>query len=83
MKDSVRTVLRWMYHRGKIGGSHTPEGNILRKWRFLPKKEMKDALEEWEHCIKQLNWVLRYKSTGENHVSLNPRKIPEIEREIQ
>ena len=83
MRDSIIAVLRWMYNRGKIGGCHTPEGNITRRWRFLSPKEMKETLIEWEMCITKLQWVLRQKKTRERHVSLNPRTLQEVLKGIQ
>ena len=83
LNDFVKTTLRWMYYHGKIGGVHTPEGRILRRMRFLPPNEKKEAINEWEHCIKQHQWVFRQKKTGEWHVTLNRATLPEVLREIQ
>lgn len=62
----------------KWGASHTEEKNLVKG---LPKhlrgsKIVEKAIEE----LRQKEFLLRGKKTGEWHVSLNPRKKEEIYR---
>ena len=62
----------------KWGGCHTEEINIVKG---LPKhlrgeKVTKEAIEE----LYKLEFLIKKKSTGEWHVSLNPEKKEEIYR---
>lgn len=62
--------------KGKWGGAHTEEINLTKT---LPKhlrgeKITKEAIKE----MYNLEFLLWKKSTGEIHVSLNPRKKKEI-----
>ncbi len=70
--------MRWMFARRIIGGKHTPEGRVLREVAHLSKEEQRKVKDEWEMCIKQLQWVLRMKKTGEDHVCLNPKTLSEM-----
>lgn len=72
-----------MFARKIIGGKHTPEGRVLREIAHLSKEDQKRVQNEWERCVKQLQWVLRMKKTGEWHVCLNPKKLSEVLREIE
>jgi transcriptional regulator of NAD metabolism len=74
-----RIILRklWKFHPPKWNESHTEEKNVFK---CFPKhmrgtKEVKKALEE----LYQLEFINRYKKTGETHISLNIRKKKEIE----
>ncbi len=79
MHQAIKTLLRKLYSRKIIGGKHTEEKNCLRWLKNLSKSEQKEVYRDWEYCVVQLCWVLRMKKTNENHVSLNPRKLGEIE----
>jgi len=37
--------------------------------------EKKEVISDWEKIIKQDRLVIRFKKTGENHVSLNPEML--------
>ena len=78
MKEELIGLLRWMLSQGMIGGKHTPEGRVMKRIAHLPRDEQNLILKEWEHCIKQLQWIYRMKKTGEWHVSLNPKALSEI-----
>ncbi len=78
MKTSdIKAILRRMFNQKRIGGRHTEEKNCLRCIKYLPRNIQKLVEEDWETCIKN-EWILRKKSTGEWHVSLNPEKLSEI-----
>ncbi len=71
--ESLLTPPRW-------GGRHTEIKNIKRSLTssVLSTKDDQKALE---NAIKEMindGWLLVKKSTGETHVSLNPRKKREI-----
>lgn len=73
----VKDLLRSLFNKHRIGGKHTEENNLFRRIKHLPKNEQKEIIEGWKICIQQ-EYVLRKISTGEIHVSLNPRKLKEI-----
>ena len=80
MKEELIALLRWMISQGMIGGRHTPEGRVMKRIAHLPRDEHDAIVDEWEHCIKQLQWVFRMKKTGEWHVSLNPKMLSELKQ---
>lgn len=75
-----RSVLKKLFHFKKIGGSHTA---IFNLWGGLPdnltrnKKGQKIIKEAIDELIKS-EFLLSKPSTGEIHVSINPRKIKEV-----
>lgn len=73
-------ILRKLINLGKIGGSHTSVFNLSKG---LPNhiKSNKKGQKEIKEAIKELinkNFLLSKPSTGEQHISINPRKIKEI-----
>ncbi|MBI3033477.1 hypothetical protein HYY69_08440 [Candidatus Woesearchaeota archaeon] len=78
----IKAILRRLFNQKRIGGRHTEEKNCLKCMKYLPRDAQKLVYEDWETCIKN-EWILRKKSTGEWHVSLNPEKLGEILHEIE
>ena len=70
-------ILRKLRYHKIVGGKHTPEAFCLRLVKHLPKQEHKDALKDWEWCIKE-GLVLTKPTHSGRHVSLNPKRIGEI-----
>jgi len=73
-------ILRKLINLGKIGGAHTSVFNLSKG---LPNhiRGNKQGQKELKQAIKELineNLLLSKPSTGEQHVSINPRKIKEI-----
>ncbi|HLC75429.1 MAG TPA: hypothetical protein VJH88_06285 [Candidatus Nanoarchaeia archaeon] len=83
MNEKTGTILRTMIARHIIGEKHLPEMRLMKRITHLPKNEQNAIRADWEYCIKQLQWVLRMKKTGEWHVSLNPKKLSEVEHAIK
>lgn len=74
-------ILRKLINLNIWGGKHTESKNLLKA---LPKhlrgeKVTNDAIKE----LIKLGFLITKPSTGEIHVSLNPRKIKEIKHFIQ
>lgn len=82
LRNGTKDILRFLLVRRIIGGKHTPEGRIQKLIAHLPADEQKTVIGEWEYCIKQLQFVFRQKKTGEWHVSLNPKKLGEVQDAI-
>lgn len=78
IEAGTRSILRLLLVKRIIGGKHTPEKRVLGWITHLSPDEQKRVKDEWEKCIKQYLWVFRMKKTGEWHVSLNPKMMPEI-----
>ena len=73
-------MLSKLNRMGKIGGSHT---EIINLYKGLPLhiKSSKQGKKKIDNAIEELfkkEFLLQKPSTGEIHVSLNPRKIKEI-----
>lgn len=78
--DVIWFILSKLNRMGKIGGSHT---EIINLYKSLPmyfrssnkgKKIIQKAVKE----LLRREYLLQKPSTGEIHVSLNPRKLKEI-----
>lgn len=86
--DDERTVmiliLRELIKRAKYGGAHTPLDNITHSLpdNFLHNKQGIKTIEKAVKLLVNQEWILVLnKRTGKGsdlHVSINPRKIKEI-----
>jgi len=56
VSEPTKNILRWMLHRNMVGGKHTPEGRIFQRMKNAPPVEQKQVMDDWEYCIKQLQW---------------------------
>jgi hypothetical protein len=75
-------ILRKLINLGKIGGSHTSVFN-LSKGLPLNITSNKKGQKAIKQAIKELineQLLLSKTSTNEQHVSINPRKIGEINK---
>jgi len=83
MKDLIKKeILRSLILSRRWGGKHTEIRN-LRKGISTYLLNTKSGKKDFKNAVKELindNWLLTKKSTGEIHVSLNPRKKAEIVR---
>lgn len=75
-----RFILRKLINLGKIGGAHT---SIFNLSKGLPShiRSNRKGQKAIKQAIKELineRFLLLKISTGEQHVSINPRKIREI-----
>ena len=78
-------ILAKLSRMNKIGGAHT-EINNLEKGLPNHFKENKKGKKKIQEAIKEMfrrDYLLQKPSTGEIHVSLNPRKINEIREFIE
>ncbi len=82
-------ILKELISKRKIGGAHTPLGNIVHRApdEFLHDKKGKKTIEDALKNLVNKKWVLvLIKKTGKgtgNHISINPRMIKEISEFIQ
>ena len=67
-------ILRKLYRHHYIGNRHTELRNVIKG---IPPNLLKDAKKAAEELIKE-GLLLAKVSTGEIHVSLNPRKLEYI-----
>lgn len=80
-----RFMLRKLANLGKFGGAHTALDNLSKglPMHFRSSKRGQKTIKE---AIKQLindGFLLSKPSTGEPHVSINPRKIKEIKEFLE
>lgn len=73
-----RAILKKLFKHRYIGGRHTEIRNAMRGF---PSHLLKEVREEIKNLIRQ-HYLLSKMSTGEIHISLNPRKLDEIRKEI-
>ena len=67
-----------LYRKGIWGGRHTPIKNLFHIVNSATIKDSKKATKE----LEKKGLVLVKKSTGEDHISLNPHKKKEIKEYI-
>lgn len=81
MKDLIKKeVLRSLILSRRWGGKHTEIRN-LQKGISSYLLNTKSGRRDFQNAVKELindSWLLAKKSTGEIHVSLNPRRKEEI-----
>lgn len=75
-------ILRKLINLGKIGGAHTSVFNLSKGLpnNMTSNKKGQKAIKQ---AIKELineQFLLSKPSTGEEHISINPRKIVEIKQ---
>ena len=73
-----KAILKKLFRHRYIGGRHTEIRNAMKGF---PPPLLKEVKEEIKNLIKE-GYMLSKMSTGEIHISLNPRKINEIRIEI-
>lgn len=77
---SVRkAILKKLFRHRYIGGRHTEIRNAMKGF---PPMLLKETKEEIKSLIKE-GYLLSKISTGEMHISLNPRLLEEIRKEIE
>jgi len=76
---SVRKIiLKKLFRHRYIGGKHTEIRNAIKGF---PPHLLKEAKKEILNLIKE-SYLLSKPSTGEIHISLNPRMLDKVIREI-
>ena len=73
-----RVILKKLFKHRYIGGRHTEIRNVIKGF---PSNLLKDAKDEVKDLIRA-GYLLAKVSTGEIHVSLNPRMLDEIRKEL-
>ncbi|MBS3080296.1 hypothetical protein J4221_02405 [Candidatus Pacearchaeota archaeon] len=74
-----RAILKKLFRHRYIGGRHTEIRNAMKGF---PPHLLKEVKKEIENLIKE-SYLLAKPSTGELHVSLNPRMMDKIIQEIK
>ena len=78
--DDVKVVMWYILVRlknmKKWGGAHSELRRVLKSLpnHISGRKIVEKAVKE----LMKLEFIMIYKKTGEDHVSLNPRKVREI-----
>jgi len=80
-----RYILSNLIERRIWGGKHTEIKNITKGLpdTFLSDHKGKKTIKKVIKSLINDGWILAKKSTGEIHVSLNPRKTGEIKQFIE
>lgn len=74
-----RAILKKLFKHRFIGGKHTEIRNAMKGF---PPHLLKEVKKEILNLIKE-GYLLSKPSTGEIHISLDPRMLDEITDEIQ
>lgn len=86
MNKALRALLLSMLNRNIIGGKHIPESLIVQsKIRQINKNERKEFEKEYKALLNHGFMIRLKKRTGkgyDNHISLNPKALPELEKLI-
>ena len=87
MNRALRDIIRNLWNRKVIGNKHTPKDKLMRKKAgWLKKEERKQFEEEYKELINRGIIIRLKKQTKKGqdwHISLNPRKLKEINEMIQ
>ncbi len=73
-----KAILKKLFRHRYIGSKHTEIKNAMKGF---PPPLLKEIKKEIKNLIKE-GYLLSKISTGEIHISLNPRKLNDIRREI-
>ena len=74
-----KTLLKKLFRHRYIGGRHTEIRNAIKGF---PPSLLKDAKSEIKNLINQ-DYLLSKPSTGELHISINPKMLTNIINEIK
>ena len=82
MNKALRAILISMLSKRIIGGCHTPESKLITsKIKWLNKEETRQFEEEYKEIINNqiiIRLKKRTKKSSDWHISINPRKIKEL-----
>ena len=73
-----KAILKKLFRHRYVGARHTEIRNAVRGF---PPYLLKEVKKEIQNLIKQ-GYLLSKISTGEIHISLNPKVLGKIKREI-
>ncbi len=73
-----KVILKKLFRHRYIGGRHTEIRNAMKGF---PLQLLKGVKEEIKNLIKE-GYLMSKMSTGEIHISLNPRKLNDIRNDI-
>jgi len=74
-----KDIIRNLFKRRIIGGKHTELRNAIKG---LPPEKLKQAKKDVKQLIT-IGYLLSKPSTGELHVSINPKMLGEIYRILE
>lgn len=79
--DIMKIFLLKLIRMKKIGGSHTEIKNLTKglPFRYTCTKKGQKAIEKAIKELVNIQFLLTKSSTGELHISINPRKTKEIQ----
>jgi hypothetical protein len=77
-KEIIATIFRKMFLIGEIGSSHTPFENLQKSFPSELRKEVKKIRKN----LINKGYLLAQKHNYELGISLNPKKLIEIEKII-
>lgn len=87
MNGALKAVITFMLSKKYIGGKHTPEDKLITsKTKWLQKEDYRDFEKEYRELINNQSILRTKKRTGKGydwHISLNPRRLKELNERIE
>lgn len=77
--EIAKTVLRKLYRAGYIGARHTSEDNVPKGFPKHLHKDVDEVLKK----LRRKGFIIAKPTSYGTQVSLNPRRIKEIEQIIR
>lgn len=86
MNPALKELLMDLLRKRVIGAKHTPEDRIIKvNTRWLQRPQRKEFRKEYGQLVREELILRSKKMTGKSadwHISLNPRKLKEVEEMI-
>jgi len=87
MNGALKAIITFMLSKKYIGGKHTPEEKLINsKTKWLQKEDLNNFKKEYRNIINGQLILRMKKRTGKGsdwHISLNPRKLKELNEMIE
>ena len=87
MNGALKAIITVMLSKKCIGGKHTPEEKLINsKTKWLQKEDYRDFEKGYRKLINNQSILRTKKRTGKGsdwHISLNPRKLKELNEMIE
>ncbi|MBS3121726.1 hypothetical protein J4434_02485 [Candidatus Woesearchaeota archaeon] len=87
INEEVKSIVRTLLTRKRIGGVHTPEAQLFRKFKNIHDKEIRKKIDEDWKQLETFGYLIRMKKRTKKgtdyHVSLNPKRVFEIKEWIE
>lgn len=85
--EEIKSVVRTLLTRKCIGGVHTPEAQLFRKFKNIHDKIIRKKIDEDWKQLENSGCIIRMKKRTKKgtdyHVSLNPKRVFEMKEWLE